>query len=52
MGAYSVALADLKSSMTAKIGSNDNTNDKQPIIIGMLRDIEKALVDMLQLSLF
>jgi len=38
--------------MTKKIGSTDTTNDKQPVILATLRDIEKAQVGMVQLSLF
>ena len=50
--AYVAALNDLKAKMTARVGSTDTTNDKQPVIIGTLRDIEKAMVDMVQLTLF
>lgn len=38
--------------MIKKIGSTDTVNDKQPIILATLRDIDKALVGMVQLSLF
>jgi hypothetical protein len=38
--------------MTKKIGSTDTTNDKQPVIVATLRDIEKALVNTVQLTLF
>jgi hypothetical protein len=30
--------------MTKRIGSTDTTNDKQPIILATLRDIEKAKI--------
>jgi hypothetical protein len=46
------ALVELKIMMTKKIGSTDTTNDKQPIILATLRDIDKALIGMVQLSLF
>lgn len=46
------ALSDLKAKMVSRIGSTDTTNDKQPIILGTLRDIEKAQFGMVQLSLF
>ena len=50
--ALNFALNDLKGMMTARIGSTDTTNDKQPIILATLRDIDKALVSMIQLELF
>jgi len=50
--AYSYALNELKDMMTKKIGSADTTNDKQPVILATLRDIEKAQVGMVQLTLF
>ncbi|NCD67980.1 hypothetical protein [Mucilaginibacter agri] len=50
--ALSFALNELKAMMTKKIGSTDTTNDKQPIILATLRDIEKAQLGMVQLSLF
>jgi hypothetical protein len=50
--ALNFALNDLKGMMTAKIGSTDTTNDKQPIILATLRDIEKAQLGMVQLTLF
>lgn len=50
--AFNAALNDLKLKMASKVGSTDKTNDKQPIIIATLRDIEKAKVGMVQLSLF
>ncbi|RVU03129.1 hypothetical protein EOD41_04145 [Mucilaginibacter limnophilus] len=46
------ALNELKSMMTKKIGSTDTTNDKQPVILATLRDIEKAQMSMIQLTLF
>jgi len=50
--ALTFALNDLKVMMTARIGSTDTTNDKQPIIVATLRDIEKAQLGMVQLTLF
>lgn len=50
--ALSFALNELKSMMTAKVGSIDTTNDKQPIILATLRDIEIALIGLYQLTLF
>jgi len=50
--ALAYSLNELKAMMTKKIGSTDTTNDKQPIILATLRDIEKAKVDMVQLSFF
>jgi len=50
--ALTFALNDLKGMMTERVGSVDTTNDKQPIILATLRDIEKALIGMVQLSLF
>jgi len=50
--ALTTALNELKTMMTKKIGSTDATNDKQPIILATLRDIEKEQVGMVQLSLF
>jgi len=50
--ALNVALNELKTIMTKKIGSADNTNDKQPIILATLRDISKTEVNMVQLTLF
>jgi len=46
------ALNDLKTMMTKRIGSTDTTNDKQPVILATLRDIEKAQVGIVQLTLF
>ena len=46
------ALSDLKAMMTVRVGSTDTTNDKQPIILATLRDIEKAQIGMVQLTLF
>jgi hypothetical protein len=46
------ALNELKVKMTSKVGSADTTNDKEPGIIATLRDIEKAKVEMVQLTLF
>jgi hypothetical protein len=50
--ALSFALNELKTMMIEKIGSTDTTNDKQPVIMATLRDIDKAQVGMVQLSLF
>ena len=50
--ALTFALNELKVMMTKKIGSTDTTNDKQPIILATLRDIEKAHIGLVQLSLF
>ena len=50
--ALNFALKDLKAMMTARVGSTDTTNDKQPIILATLRDIEKAQIGMVQLTLF
>ena len=50
--AFNFALNELKVMMTKKIGSTDTTNDKQPVILATLRDIEKAQVGLVQLSLF
>ncbi len=50
--ALAYALNELKVMMAKRIGSADTTNDKQPIILATLRDIEKAKVGMVQLSLF
>lgn len=46
------ALNELRQMMTNKIGSTDTTNDKQPVILATIRDIDKAQVGMVQLSLF
>jgi hypothetical protein len=50
--ALSFALNELKVMMTKKIGSTDTTNDKQPIILATLRDIEKVKFSLVQLTLF
>jgi len=50
--ALTFALNELKTMMTKKIGSTDTTNDKQPVILATLRDIDKAQLGMVQLSLF
>jgi hypothetical protein len=50
--ALAFALNELKTMMTKKIGSTDTTNDKHPVILATLRDIEKAQVNMHQLTLF
>jgi hypothetical protein len=50
--ALNQALNELKAMMTKKIGSTDTTNDKQPVIQATLRDIEKTLFGMCQLTLF
>jgi hypothetical protein len=50
--ALTFALNELKLMMTKKMGSIDTSNDKQPVILATLRDIEKTQVGMVQLSLF
>lgn len=50
--ALSFALNELKHMMVKKLGSMDTTNDKQPVILATLRDIEKAQIGMVQLTLF
>lgn len=50
--AFTAALNHLKLNMIAKIGSADTTNDKQPVILATLRDIEKAQIGIAQLTLF
>lgn len=50
--ALAIAISDLKAKMVSRIGSTDTTNDKQPIILAILGDIDKAQVSMVQLTLF
>ena len=50
--ALTASLIKLKDLMTAKLHDTDTTNYKQPVILATLRDIEKAQIDMVQLSLF
>jgi hypothetical protein len=50
--ALAFALNELKDMMTSKLNNPDTTNYKQPIIVATLKDIIKAQVNMLQLSLF
>ena len=50
--ALTAALNDLNAKMTSRLGSTDTTNDKQPVILATLRDIEKAKIGMVQLTLF
>ncbi|WPU96440.1 hypothetical protein SNE25_13010 [Mucilaginibacter sabulilitoris] len=50
--ALSHTLNELKVMMTKKIGSKDTSNDKQPVVLATLRDIDKALIGMVQLNLF
>jgi hypothetical protein len=50
--AINFALINLKDLMAGRVGSTDTTNDKQPIILATLRDIEKAIVGLYQLTLF
>jgi len=50
--ALTFALNDLKLMMTTRVGSTDTTNDKQPIILATLRDIETAIIGLYQLTLF
>ena len=46
------ALNQLKEMMTEKINHRDTTNYKQPIISASLKDIERAQIKLVQLSLF
>lgn len=46
------ALTILKGMMTTKLGDKDTTNFKQPVIILTLKDIAKAELNRVQLSLF
>jgi hypothetical protein len=46
------SLNELKAMMTKRIGSTDTTNDKQPIILATIRDIEKVQSALFQLVLF
>jgi len=50
--AFNCALIELKGMMTAKLNNSDTTNYKQPIILATLRDIMKAEVSRVQLTLF
>jgi len=50
--ALNAGMAELKSMMTEKLNHTDTTNYKQQVITGTLRDIVKAEVNMVQLSLF
>jgi hypothetical protein len=50
--ALNFALAELKNMMVEKVGHKDTTNYKQPIILAILKDIEKAQLRVVQLSLF
>jgi len=50
--ALTAALYKLKEMFTKKIGSTDTTNDKQPVILATLKAIEKAKLNLVQLSLF
>jgi len=50
--AFNHALNELKTMMIKKIGSTDTTNDKQPVILATLRDIERAQISIVQLTLF
>ncbi|MBB6131725.1 hypothetical protein [Mucilaginibacter lappiensis] len=52
LDALTVTLNDLKSKMVSRIGSTDTINYKQPIILATLRDIDKAQINMVQLTLF
>ena len=49
---FNFALNELKALMIKKIGSTDTTNDKQPIILETLRDIENCQINIVQLTLF
>lgn len=46
------AITILKGMMTSKLGNKDTTNFKQPVIILTLKDIAKAELNRVQLSLF
>lgn len=50
--ALTFAMNELKAMMSKKIGSTDTTNDKQPVILATIRDIEKAQLGLVQLTLF
>lgn len=50
--ALTCGLNELKDMMADKIGNSDTSNYKQPIILATLRDITKAKINMVQLSLF
>ena len=50
--ALAAGLTQLKDLMMAKLNDTDAGNYKQPVILATLRDIEKAQVNMVQLSLF
>ena len=50
--ALTFALNKLKDMMTEKIGNTDTTNYKQSIILATLREIAKAQINLVQLSLF
>jgi hypothetical protein len=50
--ALNLALTELKNMMAEKIGHKDTTNYKQPVIMATLRDIAKAQLNRVQLSLF
>jgi hypothetical protein len=50
--ALTFALNDLRAKITERVGSTDTTNDKQPIILATLRDIETAIIGLYQLTLF
>lgn len=50
--AFYIALTKLKGLMQSKLGDKDTTNYKQPVIILTLKDIAKAELNRVQLSLF
>jgi hypothetical protein len=50
--AFSNGLAELKSMMTAKLNNTDTSNYKPATIAATLRDITKAELSMVQLTLF
>ena len=50
--AMTCGLNQLKDMMTTKLNNADTSNYKQPIILATLRDITKAQINMVQLSLF
>jgi hypothetical protein len=50
--ALSFGLNDLNGMMTDKLNNSDTSNYKQPIILATLKDISKAQVNLVQMSLF
>jgi len=50
--AYNFALAELKGMMMDKLNNTDTSNYKQTIILATLRDMTKAEINRIQLTLF